>query len=70
MMVSKQSLLKDFWPSHVPNFGELGAKVGPSLLGRTVCFQLQLEREVLGLTNPSYCVGVENGSSRTLRVKF
>ena len=55
MLILKQSWwakLNELWPSHVPNFEELGFKVGPSLIGYKLSFQVRLETEVLSLPKP------------------
>ena len=42
--------VQEFMPLHVPNFEELGFKVGPSFFGlKLLIFQLQSEKEVLNL---------------------
>lgn len=46
-----QGKKKPFWPRHVPNFQELGFKIGPCVLIKTIHFQLQSQRRFQALQN-------------------
>ena len=45
----------------MPNFEELGFKVGPFFLVKTIYFQLQSYAEILSLAKTPAWIGVENG---------